>query len=79
MFNFPKGSILVKHADCELPTAAFEFDKGVTNIISSTPCIAVELSAILFNELNNDKSVVWLFIIWVVFKSLLNNIDKSVL
>ena len=58
MFNFPKGSILVKHAVCVIPPAAFEFDKGVTNIISSTPCIAVELSTILINELNNDKSVV---------------------
>ena len=78
-FSLPKGSILVKHADCATPAAAFEFDKGVSNIISSTPFIAVEVLTILINELNNDKSVEWLFIIWVVFKSLLNNIDKSVL
>ena len=78
-FRFPKESILVKQADCVKPDAAFEFDKGVSNIISTTPCIAVELSTILINELNIDKSVVWLFTIWVVFKSLLNNIDKSVL
>ena len=48
-FSFPKGSILVKHADWVIPVAAFEFDKGVTNIISSIPCIAVELLTILIN------------------------------
>ncbi len=78
-FSFPKGSIVVKHSVCEIPDATFEFDKGVSNIISTTPCIAVEVLTISIYELNNDESVVWLFTIWVVFKSLLNNIDKSVL
>ena len=75
-FSFPEESILVKHADCVTPIAAFEFDKGVSNIISNPPCIAVELSTILLNELTLDKSVVWLFTICNVFESLLNSIDN---